>query len=127
MIDSNILIRSYLVTQEPLTNLVGTRIFCPKIPENCTLPAISFNTRGGKSDPYNPSYVVPSVQFSCWGNTPQEARSVYGCLYDALQGLQNWGNILSVTEDVQGQDLEDPTILNYYQVLTFFSFIIKAS
>jgi len=123
--DTNAIIHSFLITQSPLKELVSDRIYCPKLPQNCVLPALSYNTRGGKSDPYIPTIVTPSVQFSCWGNTPIIARQVYGALYDALQGLEDWGSIASAIEEVQGQDMEDPDVPNFYKVITFFSIMIR--
>ncbi len=187
MIDTNSIIRAYLATRVALTGLVGTRIYCPRLPENATLPAVSFFTRGGTSTPYIPGMPEPSVQFDCWADDPIEARKVYRALYDNLQGIQNisvasparvigtdsndydcilshtsnnrnkpitgaltatywvasgttglgsiWATgtlyrptyeILSAIEEVQGQDLVDVEIPNYFRVLTFFSVMIRA-
>jgi len=88
-IDTNAVIRTYLLTQAELTGLVGTRIYCPRLPENATLPAIGFFTRGGTSTPYIPGIPSPSVQFDCWADNHMEARNVYSALYESLQGIQN--------------------------------------
>lgn len=96
--DTNSIIYAYLVAQTTLTAVVGTRIYCPRLPENATLPALGFFTRGGSSTPYIPGIVTPSVQFDCWAESPQGARQVYRALYDVLQGIQNQaivGNVLS--------------------------------
>ena len=187
MNDTNSIVRTYLATQTVLTTLVGARIYCPRLPENATLPAVSFFTRGGLSTPYIPGMPEPSVQFDCWADNPIEARKVYRALYDSLQGIQNisvvspalvigtdsndytcilahtanernkpitgaltatywvasgttglgsvWvagtpyrltSEILSAIEEVQGQDLVDTEIPNYFRVLTFFSVMIRA-
>lgn len=132
--DSNSIIRSYLVTSsqatDPLIALVVARIYCPRLPENTTLPAISFFTRGGLNNPHIPGILEPSVQFDCWANDPLEARSIYRKLYDALQGIQNITvgsyQIMSAIEEVQGQDLVDNEIQNYFRTMTFFRFMIRA-
>jgi len=128
--DTNTIIRAYLATCTTLTALVGTRIYCPRLPENATLPAVSFFSRGGTSTPYIPGIVSPSVQFDCWADDPIEAREVYRALYDNLQGIQNITvgsyQIMSAIEEVQGQDLVDTEIPNYFRVLTFFSIMIRA-
>ena len=128
--DTDKIIRAYLVTCGTLTALVSTRIYCPRLPENATLPAVSFFTRGGTATPYIPGIPEPSVQFDCWADNPIDAREVYRTLYDNLQGIQNVTvgsyKILSAIEEVQGQDLVDVEIPNYFRVLTFFSFMIKA-
>ena len=132
--DTNAIIKSYLGTSstkvDPMIAKVSDRIYCPRLPENATLPAISFFSRGGLSTPYIPGIVEPSVQFDCWADDPIEAREVYRLLYDALQGIQNVDvgayQIMSAIEEVQGQDLVDVEIPNYFRVLTFFSIMIRA-
>ena len=131
--DTNSITRAYLATCVTLTNLIGgatPRIYCPRLPENATLPAVSFFTRGGDSTPYIPGIPEPSVQFDCWADNPITARNVYNKLYDALQGIQNVTvgayRILSAIEEVQGQDLVDELVPNYFRTLTFFSIMIRA-
>ncbi len=132
--DTNAIIRAFLVLQAPLTDIVGTKIYCPRLPEDTELPALGFFTRGGGSTPYIPGIVTPSVQFDCWGTSPLAARQVYRALYDVLQGIQNETvsvdgseyEILSAIEEVQGQDLQDVDIPAYYRVLTSFSIMIRA-
>jgi len=128
--DTNKIVRDYLITQALLVASVGTRIYCPRLPENAVLPAIGYFTRGGTSTPYIPGWLTPSVQFDCWADNPIEAREVYRLLYDALQGIQYTTvgsyKIMGAIEEVQGQDLVDVEIDNYFRVLTFFSITIKA-
>jgi len=127
--DTNSIIRAYLAADTALAALVGTRIYCPRLPENATLPAIGFITRGGSANPYIPDMPNPSVQFDCWAGNPIDAREVYRALYDALQGIQNIAvgsnYILSAIEEGQGQDLVDVEIPNYFRVLTFFSIVMR--
>ena len=142
--DTNSIIYQYLVNQPVLTGVVGTRIYCPRLPENAVLPALGFMTRGGTSTPYIPGIVSPSVQFDCWAEDvpgglagPIGARQVYRALYDVLQGIQNVKvtvppvvgtdyYILSAIEEVQGQDLVDIDIPKYYRTLCYFSIMIRA-
>ncbi len=132
--DTNTIVRTFLASQATLTGVVSTRIYCPRLPENTTLPALGFFTRGGESTPYIPGLVTPSIQFDCWGATPIAARQVYRALYDVLQGIQNQTvtvdgsnyKILSAIEEVQGQDLQDVDIPEYYRVLALFSITIRA-
>ncbi len=134
--DTNGIIRDYLLTSTSLTTLLATitSIYCPRLEENAALPAVSFFTRGGINNPHIPGMLEPSVQFDCWANNPIEARKIYRALYDNLQGIQ--GKVVAVgppteiiwsaIEEVQGQDLVDIEIPNYFRVLTFFRFMIKA-
>lgn len=134
--DTNRIIWDYLVTCGTLTALLATvdSIYCPRLPENTMLPAVSFFTRGGTSTPYIPGMPEPSVQFDCWADNPIEARTVYRALYDNLQGIQRkvvtvgppTGIIWSAIEEVHSQDLVDVEIPNYFHTLTFFRFMIKA-
>lgn len=132
--DTNTIIKTFLDAQSSLTTLVSDRIYSPRLPENVTLPAIGFFTRGGSANPYMPGIVSPSVQFDCWGSSPHAARQVYRTLFSVLQGIQNRtvtisGTdhlILSAIEEVQGQDLQDVDIPEFYRVLTFFSIMIRA-
>lgn len=132
--DTNAIIRTFLVAQTILTDVVALRVYCPRLPENAVLPALGFFTRGGRPNPHIPPIAEPSVQFDCWGESPIVARQVYRALYDVLQGIQNESvatplgtyNILSAIEEVEGQDLQDVDIPKYYRVLTYFAFMIRA-
>ena len=139
MVDTNIIIRTYLlessVLTDPLILLIGDRLYCPRLPENATLPAISFFTRGGTADAEVPTVFSPSVQFDCWADNLIDAREVYRALYDALQGLDSAEvtidgtlyYIMKAREEVQGQDLVDVDIPNYFRVLVFYSITIQES
>ena len=128
--DVNAIIQTYLLTATSLVALVVDRIYCPRLPEKATLPAVSYFVRGGSSTPYIPGIVEPSVQFDCWAANPIDAREVYRALYDNLQGIQNITvgsyQIMSAIEEVQGQDLVDVEIPNYFRVMTFFSIMVRA-
>jgi len=125
--DSNTLIRSHLIVQAPLVALVSSRIYAAQpLPENYILPAVTFSSRGGTADPDVPSIVTVSCQFKCWADDPIEARQVYGALFDCLQGCEDYTGIVSVQQEVGGQDMEDPDVKGLYYVLTFFSFTIRS-
>ena len=133
-IDTNTVIRNYLVDQTTLTDIIEEKIYCPRLSENVELPALGFFTRGGISTPYIPGIVTPSIQFDCWGSSPIIARTIYRALYDVLQGIQNQPvtvdvsdyMILGAEEEVQGQDLQDVDIPEYYRVLAMFRIMIRA-
>lgn len=133
MIDTNAVVRAYLLTVAGITALVGDRVYMGRADENTTLPNISFFTRGGSSTPYIPPIPTPSKQFDCWAADPITARQVYRALYDALQGIQNVPvviapttyYILSAREEVEGQDLMDVDIPGRYRVLTFFEIMVR--
>jgi hypothetical protein len=142
--DSNAIVEAYLKTDVALHALVGDSIYVGSLPEKATLPAVTFQTRGGTANPHIPDLPNPSKQFKTWAKHTEAggvetdgritARQVYRALYDALQGKQfikvtmpdtTTRYILSAVEEVQGQDLEDPEVPGYFSVLTFFSIIVR--
>ncbi len=126
--DVNSILRKYLAADPGLIGIVGIKIYCPRIPENTTLPALGFFVRGGDSTPYIPPIVEPSFQFDCWGRSPIESRSVYTALYEALQGIENVKvtiapddyYIKSAIEEVQGQDVQSVDYAGYCLVNEFY-------
>jgi len=130
--DTNTILRTYLLTQ-PVAALVTSRIYCPRAPENATVPNVTFFTRGGRSTPYIPDLPSPSIQFDCWADDPVEARLIYRTLYDNLQGIQNVSvvvgaityHIASAIEEVHGQDLVDIDIPGRFRVLSFWTIMVK--
>ena len=127
--DTNSVLRTHLLADTALAALVGTRVYCPRAPENASLPNVTFFTRGGVSNPYIPDMPSPSVQIDCWADDPLEARNIYRKVYDSLQGIQNitvgTNTIISAIEEVQGQDLVDTDIPGRFRVISFWSLIIK--
>jgi hypothetical protein len=104
------------------------------------LPAISYFIRGGTSLPIKKGIAMPSVQFNCWADNLIEAREVYRALFDYLQGNGGYYdsytpvviggityNILEIREEVQGQDLVDVDVPNYFSVLSFWEFKIQVN
>ena len=142
LVDVNVLIRTYLLTSsatnDPLIALIGgagsERLYCPRLPENATLPAVGFFIRGGGSSHQIPAGVWPSIQFDCWAESLQEAREVYRALYDALNGLGNAPvvvggttyHVIQAREEVQGQDLADVDIPGYFRVTTFYQVTVRS-
>ena len=134
MYDPEIILREYLVDQTTLTDVVSTRIYCPRLPENATLPALSFITVGGMSNPHIEPIPKPTFQFDCWDDSHSGARTLYLALHSVLQGVQNQTvtigstayRIMCAVEEGTGQDLVDQEIPNYFRVLAFFNIEIQA-
>jgi len=131
--DVNAIVRTYLTAAsalaDPFIALISDRIYCPRAPENATLPNVTYFTRGGISSPYIPDLASPSLQFDCWAESLEDAREIYRSLHDALQGIQNVAvgsnTILSAIEEVHGQDLVDIDIPGRFRVLSFWEIIVK--
>jgi hypothetical protein len=142
MVDSNLALVTYLKQSAALVELVTNQdqtkipeqvlIYCGTLPEGYKPEingcAITFINRGGAADTEAP-IIRPSVQIECWapalGN--QQARKVYRAVFDQLHQKNNIdlgdiGYILSITEEVQGQDVTDPdtkwvSVLSYYRLI----------
>jgi len=140
MIDTNTVIRAYLAANAGIIALVGSRIYCPRLPEGATLPAISLFTRGGVPNPHIEKLQCPSVQIDCWADDSIVARRVYRAVFDCLQGLQDASITIGATTyyiksailEVDGQDIIDVDVLDkyntkiqgYFRVLSFWQFMI---
>jgi len=131
--DVNEIVRAYLIANADIIAFFvpdSPRVYCPRLPENAELPTVSLFVRVGSSSPYIPNIPSPSFQIDCWDDNLIGARLLYRTIYSSLQGIQNQTvgayKILSAIEEVQGQDLVDTEIPNYFRVLAFFKFIIKA-
>lgn len=127
--NENSIIITYLLGEANITGLVGTQIFCPRIPEGESLPAISFFCRGG---PSGSKYVSPdtdgSFQFDCWADDPLEARNIYIQLRESLHGVENQTvtisghdyKLLGAELEVPGIDEVDIDIPEYFKTRAFF-------
>ena len=135
IIDTDVILLTHMLADAGLIALVTDRIFVGAVPQNTTLPCVTLNTRGGDSTPYIPGIPHPSVQIDSWGGSTVEARAVHNAVYNCLQGIQNIDvvvgvgtyQIMSAIEEVQGQDLQDPDVPEYFRVLGFFKVWMRAS
>ena len=136
MIDSNLALVTYLTQSAALIALVDNRIYCGMLPQGYKPEkngcAITFMNRGGAADPELP-IIRPSVQIECWAPAlaSQQARQVYGAVFDQLHQKNNIdlgdaGYFLSITEEVQGQDLVDPDT-QWCSVLSYYRLILRSS
>ena len=134
MVNTNVVILTYLLSKTDITDLVGQRVYAANpLPENVTLPAINFFTRGGTSIAEVPKVVIPSIQVNCWADDPVESRKIYRAVYDVLNGLGNYEctidgttyYIIYTREEVQGQDIQDVDIQNLWNTMSFYSITIR--
>jgi hypothetical protein len=130
--DANKIVRAYLLTQ-PVSTLVGNRVYTLRAPDDSSVPNVTLMVRGGSANPYIPEMPGPSFQIDCWSTSPIDARKIYLSMYDSLQGLQNQSvvigantyHIASAIEEVHGQDLEDVDIPGRFRVLSFWKILVK--
>jgi hypothetical protein len=130
LIDPNKAVRTWLMANTTITDLVGSRIFCGVLPQSYSAEkdglAITVKVRGGSAHEYVP-LIRPSMQIECWGESLQyeSVRELYAKVYDALHGYNmiSVGDtvILSSIEEVEGQDSTDPdtgwaSVVSFYRM-----------
>ena len=114
MIDAHNALRAYLIAASPLRTLLGgDHVYTPELPTTVVMPrkAISFRFSGGLT--FSPLRAQDArVVFRCWGETSEDAREVYGALYDRLHDKQNFivngVGFHGTDEDIPGSPVEDP-------------------
>ena len=101
-----------LNTDATLAALVGTRIYPLKRPQNCALPAITYQrisaprvtSHSGDSGLLNPRY-----QFNCWSESYLEARSMaerLEKLFNGKSGMFPGAQASFVDNDLDDSDAE---------------------
>lgn len=84
-------IRTYLLTQTPITNLVGQRVFSSNIPQREDYPAISIvRITGGHAHMLSggAGFAEPTVQVDAWADTSTVCESIAEALRGELQGFR---------------------------------------
>jgi hypothetical protein len=99
-----------------LAALVGTRISDTKLPQNPVLPAVTYFQVSGRSHIDIP-FAMPLIQFTAWGRTRAEARSVADAISWALHRYRGTkGGVKIERIALQGDmDLYDP-VTGFYAV-----------
>jgi hypothetical protein len=81
-------LQTYLLTQTGLTALVGHRIYPAKLPQDCTLPAVSYEVTNDtpvhtmSADSANPR--KPLITYNIWASTYSSGKAVAEQLRTAL-------------------------------------------
>jgi hypothetical protein len=109
-------LRTFLLSQSAVTDLVVRRIHHAKRPRGGTLPAITFYRAGRTSYPtLDGDDGEPTVRIAldCWARTATEAEDVADAVVDALEGevlptVWSGYGIGSLTVEEGGQDNYDP-------------------
>jgi hypothetical protein len=134
MIDVHTTVRTFLLANAGLTDLVNTRVFAGRNepPPGYTPgdgPCVTFKARGGagpyRGRDYEDALIVPSMQFKCYGASEVEAYQVYRALADALHG-RHGASILHAEEAGVGQPLEEPDT-EWRFVLSFFDVMVRSA
>jgi len=116
---------SYLIDQAAISALVDTRIYPAILPQEPTLPAITYQIDGledrftleaGQTGP-----VIGDVQIDAWGSSHKAAADLSALIVTALRNLK--GDMGGVT--VQGLfrdtqiDIYEPTVEAYRRSIAF--------
>ncbi len=106
-------LRTYTLAGPAVAALVGTRMYARKLPQNPTLPAISFqriDTRRLHDMAGPDGLPKPRMQVTCWGTTPAAASDLAAVVRQRLDGYRGaWGAIdIGACQCVGEKDLDDP-------------------
>lgn len=98
-------LRAFLLEDSTLAGLVSERIYPDVLPQNPTLPAITFGWAGGMRFHHltgASGLSGPRIQFDCWATTYLGAEAVYEALRLALDGFQGDIGGSPPTQRIQG-------------------------
>lgn len=102
-------IYSYLKDNAGLAALVSDRIYPLTMPQNCTMPAVTYRKVSGPrihTMGTDPGLAYPRFQFSCWGSSYSSAKNVAKKVQAALQDYKGqMGGALGVV--VQASIMEN--------------------
>lgn len=136
MVDTNILLRDWLLSSTGITSLLGTNgngsIYCGDLPEHFDPllgPGITIHSVGGVAHTEILSLVDERKQIRVWAGIEkyQLARQVYLAIKSLIHGQTSVdfgadGRVVRCIEAVPGQDVTDPdtgwaTVLTFYQLM----------
>lgn len=83
-------IRTFLLADATLGGLVGTRVYPVKLPQDPTVPAMTYQWISGERHHAASGAVglaSPRIQFDCWAKTYLEAESMLEALRKRLDGF----------------------------------------
>lgn len=136
MVDTNSLLRDWLLSLPSVTSLLGTNangsVYCGDLPEHFDPslgPGIQIFTAGGTPHPEITALVDDRKQIKVWADVEQYqlARQVYGAIRDQIHGASGVdraakGYVVRCIEVTSGQDITDPdngwaTVVSFYQLM----------
>lgn len=109
MIESDL--RTYLIEHEDLEDTIDTRVYPMFLPQNPTLPAITYQRVSGERDRSLTglnSLSHPRIQFDCWAETYAEAKTLGE---EVISALNDYPGVVFYGD----RDLHEPS-LGIYRV-----------
>jgi hypothetical protein len=83
-------LRAYLLADDGIADLVGTRIYPVVLPQGASRPAITYaRISGGHSHNIDRATgsAIPTFEIDCWGDTFDEVDELAEALRQAMQGF----------------------------------------
>lgn len=84
-------IRTYLLTQTGVTDLIGSRIYAMKLPKKAVFPSLTYSTISSvrtRSHSGDSSLTTPRIQLSCWGEKYQDCKDLAAELVSSLESYK---------------------------------------
>lgn len=118
-------IYTLLAANSSIVAMVGTRISPVVLPENSSLPALTFHVVAGASTPTfeTGGQQRLRLEFNCWGATYLDAITLRNTLVSALngyQGLLSDGTYLQNANQLQNADFFDHDARLYRAMVEFY-------
>ena len=99
-------VSDYLEGSTGIGDLVANRIYPIKLPQNPTLPAMTYRVISGMEH-HNIDVAYPRFQFNCWGDTYSDARGLADATKQAFQRMKSVIGGTSGKAMIQGVVLND--------------------
>ena len=83
-------LHTYMLSRSAISTLIGTRMYNQKLPNDPTLPAITYNrisTVRRRSHDGDSSLTRPRIQYSCWGATPDDVEDLSDAIEDEMKSF----------------------------------------
>ena len=116
-------LRNYLLTNDNLKALIGTRIYPGWIPENATMPSVAFLTVSGVRH-HNIDVAYPRIQFSVFSSRYLEAKEIASEIRKSLrrhEGMTGSTRIIQGVFENENEMYEKDTLL--YHIACDFKII----
>ena len=94
-------ISHYLEASTGIHDLIADRIYPVKMPQNPTLPALTYRVISGMEH-HNIDVAYPRFQFNCWGESYSDAKALSVEVKEAFQRLKSPIGSTSGKHIVQG-------------------------
>ena len=118
-------LRTFLLADATLGGLIGTRLYPLKLPQDPTVPAMTFQWISGQRAHAADGAVglaSPRVQFDCWAETYLEVEAVFEALrkrLDGFRGTAGASRVQGAFFETERDDYEDEARL-YRRSADFF-------